>query len=142
MTRIDFYLLENAEPAARDLAACRLAHKAFALGHRIYILTEGSESARRLDELLWTFSAGSFVPHALHSGEEPDARTPVLIGDVAPPESFHDVLITTAREVPACFSRFERVAEIVGGSEDEKQQARGRFRHYRERGYTLQTHQL
>jgi DNA polymerase-3 subunit chi len=142
MTRVDFYLLDSAEAGARDLAVCRLAQKACALGHRVYILAGETGETRRLDELLWTFAAGSFVPHALHSEQDPDPLTPVLIGNAAPPDGFHDVLITTAREVPDCFSRFERVAEVVSGAEDDKQQARDRFRHYRDRGYPLQTHQL
>lgn len=142
MTRVDFYLLDSPQPQARDLAVCRLAQKAFALGHRVYILAGSSEDARRLDDLLWTFSAGSFVPHALHDGGTADDGTPVLIGNAAPPEAFDDVLITVAPEVPENFSRFRRVAEIVGGDDTDKESARGRFRFYRDRGYTLQTHAL
>jgi DNA polymerase-3 subunit chi len=142
MTRVDFYLIDSPEPGARDFAICKLAHKVHALGHRVYILTADNAESRRLDDLLWTFAAGSFVPHALHDGGTPDPLTPVLIGADAPPESHDDVLITTTPEVAECFSRFKRVAEVVGGADDDKARARDRFRHYRDRGYTLHTHNL
>jgi DNA polymerase-3 subunit chi len=142
MTRVDFYLLNDPAPAARDIALCKLAHKAFTLGHRVYVLTGDETEAQRLDQLLWTYSAGSFVPHELSAENTPDPLTPVLIGARIPPEGFDDVLISTAPDVPECFSRFQRVAEIVGGDEPDKQRARDRFRFYRDRGYTLQTHPL
>jgi len=141
MTRVDFYLLDQATEGGRDAAVCKLAHKAFRLGHRIYILTANHESAQRLDRLLWTFSAGSFIPHGL-PGQTANADLPVLVGQEEPPAAFEDVLITLAPEVPECFSRFQRVAEVVGGGEDDKTLARGRFRFYRDRGYTLQTHKI
>ena len=141
MTRVDFYLIEGAAERGADIAVCKLAHKAFLLGHRIYILTEHDEDARRLDRLLWTFNAGSFIPHAT-SPENGDADWPVLLGHDAPPAAHEDVLIQLAPQVPEYFSHFQRVAEIVDGSEDGKARARERFRFYRDRGYTLQTHQL
>ena len=141
MTRVDFYLVEGAAEHGTDVAVCRLAHKAFLLGHRIYILTEADEDARRLDRLMWTFSAGSFIPHALDS-EHAETDIPVLIGHNEPPATHEDVLIQLAPKVPEYFSRFQRVAEIVDASEDGKALARERFRFYRDRGYALQTHQL
>jgi len=141
MTRVDFYLLDHATEGGKDTAVCKLAHKAFRLGHRIYILTHDHEDAQRLDRLLWTFSAGSFIPHGL--GARPaDADLPVLIGQDEPPADHEDVLIQLMPQVPEFFSRFRRVAEVVDGSDDEKTLARERFRFYRDRGYELQTHNL
>jgi DNA polymerase-3 subunit chi len=140
MTRVDFYLIENGGDS-RDLAACKLIHKAFRLGHRIYLLTRTPQEAAHLDRLLWTFSAGSFIPHGLQS-ENMDPLPPVVLGSEPPPTSFEDVLITLAAEVPECFSRFQRVAEVVGADLEEKAGARERFRFYRDRGYPPQTHNL
>jgi len=141
MTRVDFYLLEDASERARDVAACKLAGKAFRLGHRVYMLTASDAQAQALNELLWTFSAGSFIPHGLHS-EHMDPAPPVVVGPQAPPPEFADVLISLAPTVPDCFSRFQRVAEIVGGADNDKESARERFRFYRDRGYPLETHRL
>jgi DNA polymerase-3 subunit chi len=146
MTRVDFYLLNN-DPAGgrdttalKDVAVCRLTNKAFLLGHRVYIHAADTEQAQRLDALLWTFSAGSFIPHAF--APDADDTLPVVLGQDEPPEAFDDVLITLAPDVPAYFSRFRRVAEVVGDSDEDKRLARERFRFYRERGYELQTHHL
>jgi DNA polymerase-3 subunit chi len=141
MTRVDFYLLQDATGNAKEAAACRLTQKVFGLGHRVFILSLDADQATRLDKLLWTFSPGSFVPHAL-SNERLDPVPPVVVGTEEPDASLHDVLISLATDVPDWFSRFERVAEIVGGTEDEKLQARARYRFYRDRGYTLHTHSL
>ncbi|MCR4300495.1 MAG: DNA polymerase III subunit chi [Sulfuricaulis sp.] len=141
MTRVDFYLLNDNAETGKNLAVCKLTHKAYALGHRIYILAPDSAQAQRLDHLLWTFNQGSFIPHGL-SAELPDADIPVLIGYDEPPATHEDVLIQLTPQVPEFFSRFQRVAEVVNGGEEEKAQARERFRFYRDRGYALQTHKI
>ena len=141
MTRIDFYLLSSPEGNAKRLAACRLAHKAYRLKHRVYILTAGTDESDNLDRLLWTFNPGSFIPHQTHSGRL-DPNLPVLIGHDAPPEPFKDVLISLAPQVPPFFERFERVAELVSADEEERARARERFRQYRDRGFAVQTHNL
>jgi DNA polymerase-3 subunit chi len=141
MTRVDFYVLKKHAAGGKHRLACRLADKAFRLGHRIYIQASGPEEAARLDELLWTFGPGSFVPHGLNTPQlgDPD---PVLIGDGEPPPGFGEVLICLASEVPAFFSRFERMVELVDDTEADKQLARERFRFYRDRGYPLETHEV
>lgn len=141
MTRVDFYLIDQTTESGHDAAVCKLAHKAFRLGHRIYILTPDHNHAQRLDRLLWIFSAGSFIPHGL-SSETADADIPVLLGYDEPPASFEDVLIQLAPQVPEYFSRFQRVAEVVGGADEDKARARERFKFYRDRGYALQTHKI
>ena len=144
MTRIDFYLQQATTSSSLDLLVCRLVDKAFRQGHRVYILTADAESATRLDHLLWTFNGGSFIPHGVYhgSGDQPAEAPPVMLGHREPPPTWHDVLVILGPEVPSCFSRFERVAEVVGESEAEKVQARERFRFYRDRGYPLETHEI
>lgn len=141
MTRVDFYLLGHGGGDDRARVACRLAEKAYRLGHRVYLLAPDAATASELDELLWTFSQGSFVPHGL-AGAADAAEQPVLVGHAEPPPAFHDVLVSLAGEIPAWFSRFSRVAELVGADEDSKARGRERFRFYRERGYPLDTHNL
>ncbi len=141
MTRVDFYVLEDNAPQGRERLACRLADKAFRLGHRVYIHTRSAEQAAALDDLLWTFRQGSFVPHALH-GKEGGAGSPVLIGHDEVPDDRHELLINLADQVPSFFSRFERVMETVDQAEANRLSGRERFRFYRDRGYALQTHTL
>lgn len=138
MTRVDFYLLEQ-EQTERERFACRIADKAFRLGHRVYLHVPDEAQARSLDDLLWTFQAGSFVPHSV--GATP-ANEPVLIGWTEPPDSWHEILIPLTPEPPSFFPRFERVAEVVANSDAEREQSRARFRFYRDRGYALEVHRL
>lgn len=144
MTRIDFYIL-SAAADNRLLFTCRLADKIYTQGHRLYIHAESQNEATQLDHLLWTFSAGNFMPHGLcESGA--DLGLPIQIGYNSEPSRIDghdgDVLINLTPAVPLFFSRFARVAEIVGSEDDNKLSARERFRFYRDRGYTLESHTI
>lgn len=141
MPRIDFYILPDHTPRGRPLLACRLAEKAYGLGHRVYIQTSSPEQAQALDDLLWTFRPGSFVPHALYPVTDNEIP-PVLIGWEDNPDVDAQMLINLTPQVPAIFERFERVAELVDQDEQTLNQSRARFRFYRERGCAPQSHKL
>ena len=141
MTRIDFYISPAATATARQQLACRIAEKAYLKQHAVYLHTADETQAEQLDTLLWVFRAGSFIPHC-RSHDPLAAVSPVLIGSNEPPAVVNGVLINLCDEVPAFFSRFNRVAEVVSGDETARQQARQRYKFYRERGYALETHEL
>ena len=64
MTKIDFYLLDdNGQDKSRF--ACRLAQKAFKQGCQIYIYADDQSLINKMDNLLWTFQQGSFLPHRI-----------------------------------------------------------------------------
>lgn len=75
LIRVDFYLLASDQPDARWLVACRLLEKAYAKGHKVYVLCNNKQDAELLDELLWTFKEDSFIPHNLQ-GEGPEPPPP------------------------------------------------------------------
>jgi DNA polymerase-3 subunit chi len=138
MTKVDFYILDA---GSREHTACKLVEKAYSLGHKIYVHTASEEQARHMDELLWTFHDRSFLPHEPYRhGQETAA--PIQVGAVDAPDTDGEVLINLAHDVPLFFSRFLRVAEVIGTDETEKHQGRERFRFYRDRGYPLDTHKL
>lgn len=137
MTRVDFYVLQDAAARNRDVLACRLAEKAWLDGLQVYIQTDSPEHARMLDDLLWTFHDRSFVPHATESN-----AAPVCIGCDGSETTAHEVLINLGAAVPNCFSRFDRVLEIVNGDTTVREDGRVRFKFYRDRGYSLETHNL
>lgn len=141
MTRIDFYILENSAPQSQGRLACRIADKAWNKQHQVYIHTNTQADSQQLDQLMWVYQDGSFLPHSLYSAECA-ADTPVLIGHDHEPEHMTDVLINLADEVPPFYSRFHRVVELVTGDEQTKQKARARYKYYRDRGYAIETHQL
>jgi DNA polymerase-3 subunit chi len=77
--RIDFYVLPDHQEKGRSLLACRLADKAYSLGHTVYLFASSEARAAALDDLLWTFRQDSFIPHERYPliGAE---GSPVLIG--------------------------------------------------------------
>lgn len=144
MTKIDFYILPGDSEDARLATACRIADKAVQRDRHVFICPASPSEAKKLDDLLWTFSQGSFVPHALVS-ETSDAAPvePVQIGDGAGPLGERwDLLINLSSEVPDFFSRFTEVAEVVDAQAERRNLGRERYRFYRDRGYPLNTHQV
>ena len=139
--RIDFYVLPGQEPKGRLLLACRLAEKAYGLGHRVYLHAASAEQARQLDDLLWTFRQGSFVPHTLCPPAEGDI-SPVSIGSVETPAVAAEVLINLGDAAPVFFERYERVVELVDQQPPVLARSRERFRFYRDRGYEPVSHRL
>lgn len=136
MTKVDFYLLSGSAPALRLDYACRLAHKAWNKGHRIYLHCADADQAGQLDDLLWSFRADLFLPH----GQTDDEQVTCGWGDE--PGSHHDLLINLTDATPDFFSRFNRLAEIVIEHDAVRVPARARFRFYRERGYPLNSHSI
>lgn len=141
--RVDFYVLPHAEATHRLTFACRLAEKAYHLQHAIFINAESTAQAQQLDELLWTFRDGSFVPHDLcYEGIALEELAPVVIAHHIAPQQEMDLLINLAPEVPPFLQHFERLAELVDGDATRRAAARERFKYYRDQGFALETHDL
>jgi len=135
MTTIDFYT----HVSDRLAVAARLAAKAVAVHGSARVLTPDAAATEALDRLLWTTPATGFLPHcrmdsplAEHTAVWIDHRL-----DHAGPAA---VLVNLHAEPPPFFSRFERLAEIVGI--DDVERGRERYRFYRERGYELRIHDM
>ena len=142
--QVDFYVLAGADAAAKHHYACRIANKAYGRGLKVYLRTDDPAHSRLLDKMLWVFSQGSFVPHAVCDDARPNdiARYPVLIGHGDAPQECVDLLISLRREVPADYARFARVAELITDQAADKSSGRERFRFYREHGIEPQTHKV
>jgi DNA polymerase-3 subunit chi len=137
LTTIDFYF--NAQD--RLQVACRLAGKAAGQKKRMLIYAPEPETASRIDKLLWTWPAIGFVPHC--AAHDPlAAETPVLIAADAELPSGCEVLLNLGADCPPHFARFERLLELVGTDEAERQVGRNRYRFYLERGYKISNHDL
>jgi DNA polymerase-3 subunit chi len=137
LTTIDFYT----HVADRLAVAARLVAKAYAAHGTVRVLTPDRATTDTLDRLLWVQSALSFLPHC--RTDSPVAReTPIWIGEGLEHNGPAAVLVNLRREPAPFFSRFERLAEIVGVDEAEAAAGRERFRFYRERGYELRAHNM
>jgi DNA polymerase-3 subunit chi len=139
MTLVGFYVVQASGENQRLHVAARLADKAFARGHRIFINATNESQARELDELLWSFRPASFLPHALHGEEQSDR---IAIGWGQDPVDHNDLLINLQLDIPAFFSRFQRVAEVVTQDEASLSALRESWKFYKDRGYQLEKHNL
>lgn len=142
MSRVDFYILAGTGEPSRHIFACRLAEKAYRLNNTVHIHTASREQAEVLDQLLWTFRDGSFVPHELLGVPGRHTDAPVTIGFEASEIGHRDLLINLTDEVPPGASSFPRVAELVTSDEESRQRSRTRFVHYRDLGVELETHNI
>jgi DNA polymerase III subunit chi len=123
--------------------ACRLLRKATAAGSRV-VVTGESQDLRTLDTELWTFSALEFIPHCHAASAEPQvlSASPVVLADTARGTPHQQVLVNLGQAVPDGFERFERLIEVVSQDEGDRQQARTRWKHYADRGYAIQRHDI
>ena len=108
----------------------------------MHIHVGSRDDAQRLDELLWTFRDGSFVPHDLVGKSASDRQSPVTIGYETDQHEQKDLLINLCDEIPPFIEAFPRVAELVTSDDECKQLSRKRFAEYRDLGHTLETHNV
>ncbi len=123
--------------------ACRLLRKAYAAGGPVGVVAP-SGMLSELDTRLWAFSALDFVPHCLADAPASmRAVTPIVLAeDCAQLPLATAVLVNLGPQVPDGFERFGRVIELVTGDDDDRAQARQRWRHYAGRGLEIQRHDL
>ena len=139
MAQVDFYVLDRVDEHARNTLACKLAEKAWRLQNTIHIHTMTRADAEHIDDLLWTFRDGSFVPHEL---AERGQEAPVTIGYGEGAVEPRDLLITLCDEIPPFAGSFPRIAELVTADEDCRRKSRQRYASYREQGHNLETHNI
>lgn len=137
MTAIDFYT----HVTDRLEVAGRLVAKAFAQHGSVRVLTADLATTDELDRWLWLKPALAFLPHC-RVGSALANETPIWVDHVAEHPGPAAVLINLTSAPPPFFSRFERLAEIVGVDAADAAAGRERYRFYRERGYELRTHSL
>jgi DNA polymerase-3 subunit chi len=123
--------------------ACRVLRKGYQLGARMVVLVE-PDALGTLDLALWHKSTHDFLPHCT-DGDPPHVRahSPVLLCSGAPQEPGNGrVLINLRASMPEDFATYSRVIEIVTFDTHDRDQARDRWRRYRQAGVEPQRHDL
>lgn len=73
---------------------CRWVEYFYEAGLKVHVVTDSTLAAQHLDELLWTFSQGSFVPHRIaSSAQSGPIEEPVVITTVETPMNGFGVLV-------------------------------------------------
>lgn len=133
VTRIDFH----SNVADKLTYACRLVRKARGAQCRIVLLTDDRQQLAELDNALWTFSEADFLPHVMAADPLAPQTPIVLTADDTVELPHYQVLINLSNSTPACFSRFERMFEIISSNPAETAAGRERYGFYKQRGYPL-----
>ena len=122
---------------------CRLVRKVLASGAQALILGDAT-LLRRVDAALWAEEAAGFTPHAMADAPAPVAsRSPVLLAAQVPTDlARQSVLINMTDQLPDDPHARDRVIELVSADEQAIQDARVRWKSYKQRGFELVNHDV
>jgi DNA polymerase-3 subunit chi len=137
MTTIDFYT----HCANRFEVASKLVAKAWAQHGSVRVLTSGEAGTAEFGRFLWLWPATGFLPHC-RLGSPLAAETPIVVDHALDHEGPAAVLINLHAAPPPFFSRFERLAEVVGIDDADAAAGRERWKFYKARGYEVRSHNL
>ena len=122
--------------------ACRLLRKAYAAGGPVGVVAP-PDTLRALDTALRSFSPLDFIAHCAANAPAPMlAASPIVLAADCGALVHGGVLVHLGASVPAGFERFERLIEVVGSDPADRDDARQRWRHYADRGYAIQSHDV
>ncbi|EIC30231.1 MULTISPECIES: DNA polymerase III subunit chi [Methylomicrobium] len=142
MPEVAFYVLASEDEQQRLLFVCKLVEKAYRSGSFCYVLADTDEQARKLDDLLWTFRRGSFIPHQLYTESLPPLEHVILIGASEPPESWRKVIVNLSCQCPSNIEQAERILEVLHDDEATLTAGRLRYRRYQQLGIAIKKHKL
>lgn len=141
-TQVDFYILQDQSQRSILTFCCRLTEKAWKLGNSVHIRTNDENETQHLDDLMWTYTNESFLPHATQDENLDDKHgTPIIVGHNISNTSC-DLLINLAFSSPDQIKQYPRIAEILNENETIKQHGRERYTKYKQSGCAVQHHQI
>ena len=142
MPEVYFYILSTASQQERNIFACKLIEKAYRNKQFCYVYVDTQEQSQQLDKQLWTFRPGSFIPHQIYNGNEPDYEQTVLIGTQAAPDRWQDLIFNLSSKYPDNLTQTKRVLEILDNNEEIKPAGRIRYRQYQQAGLSITTYNI
>lgn len=135
--QVDFYVLTGRTAGPGEFA-CRLCLMAWEQGHRVSVVAAGADAAAALDELMWSFPPGRFLPHAVGADDAVAAVCIVPAAGELPAD--REVVLNLGAEPVPDPARFRRLLEVVPADPQLRDASRLKYRHYRELGLEPVTH--
>jgi DNA polymerase-3 subunit chi len=132
--QISFYHLRS---TSLERALPKLLEKAYNVGMKALILVDSEEAMDALNEQLWQYDPGSFLPHG--SIADPTAQAqPILLSTTLDNQNNADILcITNGVELNETH-HFARVLDIFDGNDETATtNARARWKTYTEQSLEL-----
>lgn len=134
--KVDFYILSQTKNQQSMTTVCQLIENSYIENKKIYVQTMNASDATLLDQLLWTYKDISFIPHAVNES------APIQISEKVDFPSDIDVLINLSDVLPNLNSSIKHIMEIVFNDANLQQQARERYKKYRELNCELNTYKM
>ncbi len=142
MAEVSFYILSSSSQQDRHLFACRLIEKAYQNQQFCYVYTNNHQQSQQLDNQLWSFKAGSFIPHQVLEDSLPEFEQSILIGSQTAPEKWQKIVLNLSSNYPDTSSQSERILEILDNNETIKHAGRIRYKQYQQAGHNITTHTM
>ncbi len=138
-----FYLIQPDTPQSQNEGfeeyVLFLLHHFHSQNVKLYLHCDSRKQAHYWDDKLFALSGEQFIAHNL-VGEGPRYGTALEIGYEGLKPSFNRNLLINLSNSETIFARSQsQVIDFVPCSEQHKQNARERFKRYREAGFELQT---
>ncbi|MDX1975263.1 MAG: DNA polymerase III subunit chi [Rickettsiales bacterium] len=134
MTAIQFYHLTT---TSLERALPKLLEKAYSVGMKTLVVTASEEQMESLNQWLWTYNPGNFLPHGSVK-EAHQAQQPILLSTSADNQNQATLLVVTDGSMPDAPEQFERVFDLFNGSDPQAvEAARRRWSHYKTAGHEL-----
>lgn len=119
---------------------CRWVEYFYEAGKRLQVVADSSMAAQHLDQLLWTFSQSSFIPHRIvsSSGHTPLLEPVIITVGQLPVDGF-DVLAVDGEVGLESFGNYATVVLFVLMDDAEKrQESRLTWQAAKDQGFQLQ----
>lgn len=134
MALVQFYHLTTS-PLERALP--KLLEKALAAGNRVLLIDGVEERLEYLNQLLWTYDPGSFLPHGTVKEGQAELQ-PVLLSATQDNTNHANLLLTTDGTYVTKAEQYAKVLDMFDGRNPEAvTSARARWKQYKDAGHTL-----
>jgi DNA polymerase-3 subunit chi len=143
--KVDFYVLQSSEQSPLTFA-CQLVYKAWSQGHSICVAVSTATELDKLDELMWRYPEGRFLPHAL-AAQTIDQKgiEPIILGtmdQVADLEPARSALVNLTPQAVTRPERYQRLLEVVPFADSDRTASRQKFKTYRNLGLESDSHEM
>lgn len=133
MTRVEFVKLNRPE---RARILCDLAEEFYLAGQRVLVMVQDDNQGLTLDQFMWTWRQGAFVPHVYQSGSVECHDEPVVIVAAEDNPNGADVLLMGVPCSVDFIRHFRQVIDFAETFDDARRaESRERFRSYRDHGF-------
>jgi DNA polymerase-3 subunit chi len=116
---------------------CRWIERFYLERKRVRVVVDSMARAQLIDQLLWTFSQQSFIPHEIFDSGQTQPGEPVVITPGRFPATGYEVLVCGCETEPEFMSLFETAVHLILGDDaQQKHKSRLLWQSARDMGLT------